>query len=55
MKTLLQEKCPICDKRLDCFNEGFMRTVIIKSCSEGHYEKVFHPALETFIETRKIS
>jgi phage FluMu protein Com len=50
-KWLFNEKCPKCSKVLDTNKSNIFTGKIVKSCSEGHYTKEFHPTLETFIET----
>jgi hypothetical protein len=52
LKNLLIEKCPKCKESL--VNKSCTFTAkIIKFCPNGHYEKEYHPALETYIETLK--
>ncbi len=53
--SLLTEKCPICQKKLKNKGQGFFNLKTIKQCPDRHYEKEFHPALETYIETYKVS
>ena len=52
MKNLFIEKCPKCQDPLVTKHNGFT-TKMIKFCPNGHYEKEYHPALESFIETLK--
>ncbi|MFY4777099.1 hypothetical protein [Metabacillus sp. RGM 3146] len=47
---LFSEKCPKCSKELVTRQSNQAFSLIIKSCPEKHFEKVYHPALETYIE-----
>lgn len=49
------EKCPRCKAALEVKDNPSCKAIIIKACPAGHYEKEFHPALETYIETIKVS
>ena len=51
LKRLFIEHCPKCNKVLDTKNSNVLKSVVIKSCPENHYQKEFHPALETYIES----
>ncbi|WP_170008534.1 hypothetical protein [Bacillus fonticola] len=52
LKNFFIEKCPKCNDVL--VNKTHTLTAqIIKFCPNGHYEKEFHPALESYIETKK--
>ncbi|MGV2939107.1 hypothetical protein AB5I83_05910 [Mesobacillus sp. LC4] len=53
--NLFAEKCPRCKKTLEVKEHPSSKTIIIKACTTGHYEKEFHPALETYIERNKVS
>jgi phage FluMu protein Com len=52
---LFEEKCPRCQSTLEVKNHSSSKTIIVKACPADHYEKEFHPALETYIETFKVS
>ncbi|MDC3414731.1 hypothetical protein NC797_16835 [Aquibacillus sp. 3ASR75-11] len=49
LKNLFIEKCPKCKDTL-VNKPNTLTTQIIKFCPNGHYEKEFHPALESYIE-----
>jgi hypothetical protein len=51
LKKLFIEHCPICNKVLETKNSNFLKAIVIKSCPDGHYQKEFHPAFETYIES----
>jgi hypothetical protein len=53
LKGLFVEKCPKCKEALVANNANHFLAKIIKSCPNGHYEKEYHPALESYIETIK--
>jgi hypothetical protein len=53
--NLFVEKCPLCKAGLEVKDHPSSKTIIIKACPSGHYEKEFHPALETYIERTKVS
>ncbi|MEO2076091.1 MAG: hypothetical protein ABGX20_12050 [Bacillus sp. (in: firmicutes)] len=55
LKNLFVEHCPKCNKVLETHHSNTLKSIIIKSCPEQHYQKEFHPALETYIETHKVS
>jgi hypothetical protein len=55
LKRLFIEKCPTCNKVLETNKSNILKTVIIKSCPDNHYQKEFHPALETYIESNLVS
>lgn len=55
LKKLFLEQCPKCNKVLETHDSKTLKAVVIKSCPEGHYQKEFHPALETYIESNKVS
>ena len=55
LKLFLKEKCPNCNKTLEAKNSSILSTIVIKYCSEGHYQKEYHPSLETYIESNKVS
>ena len=54
-KNLFIEHCPKCNKVLDTKNSNILKSIVIKSCPELHYQKEFHPAFETYIESNKVS
>ena len=49
LKRLFIDRCPTCDKVLETNQSNFIKAIVIKSCPENHYQKEFHPALETYI------
>jgi phage FluMu protein Com len=53
LNHLFVEKCPTCKENLAVNKTNPLSTQVIKSCPNGHYEKEFHPALESYIETVK--
>ena len=53
--NLFVEKCPRCKATLKVKDNPSSKAIIIKACPAGHYEKEFHPALETYIERNKAS
>ena len=53
--SLFKEKCPQCGAILKVKKLHESKTIIVKVCPSAHYEKEFHPALETYIETYRIS
>ncbi|MFC4322988.1 hypothetical protein [Litchfieldia salsa] len=55
LKLFINEKCPKCNKTLETKHSSILSAFVIKYCSEGHYQKEFHPSLETYIETNKVS
>lgn len=52
LKKLFTEECPTCKDQLVSKSDTLF-SQIIKFCPNGHYEKEFHPALETWVETYK--
>ena len=54
-KNLFIEHCPKCNKVLETQNSRTLKAVVIKTCPNHHYQKEFHPALETYIESNKVS
>ncbi len=50
-KSLFNEHCPKCKKVLETHLSKTLHAVVIKSCPDDHYQKEFHPALETYIES----
>lgn len=52
-KSLFIEHCPECNKVLETRHSNFFKAVVIKSCPGCHYQKEFHPAFETYIESRR--
>ncbi|WP_193559360.1 hypothetical protein [Metabacillus litoralis] len=55
IKSLFTEKCPTCHKQLITSKTNFLSNIVIKTCPENHFKKEFHPALETYIESKRIS
>jgi len=55
LKRLFSDKCPTCNKVLNTNKSNFLKARVIKTCPENHYQKEFHPALETYIESDKVS
>lgn len=53
IKDLFTDKCPTCKETLQLKSGEEFFSSTIKSCPQGHYEKEYHPALETYIETTK--
>lgn len=51
MRLLFIEQCPKCKKTLETSRSNIWKSLVIKSCPDHHYQKEFHPALETYIET----
>jgi hypothetical protein len=51
LKRLFVEQCPRCNKILETHNSNTLKAIVIKSCPDGHYQKEFHPAFETYIES----
>jgi hypothetical protein len=54
-QNLFVEKCPICHQALKTLETKIVGSIVVKTCPENHYQKEFHPALETIIETHKVS
>lgn len=54
-KTFFNEKCPKCGRSLDTKANPESKSIIVKMCPNMHYQKEFHPALETYIESNKVS
>lgn len=55
LKLLLNERCPKCNKVLDTAKSNILCATVIKHCPDNHFQKEYHPALETFIEMGKVS
>ncbi|WP_160726024.1 hypothetical protein [Bacillus sp. USDA818B3_A] len=51
LKRLFNEHCPTCNKVLETKNSNVLKSIVIKTCPENHYQKEFHPAFETYIES----
>ncbi|MDT8862228.1 hypothetical protein N0O92_18620 [Alkalihalobacillus sp. MEB130] len=49
--SLFKDTCPTCKQTLKHDKSEALIGRIVKHCPEGHYEKEYHPALETFVET----
>ncbi|MFD2682396.1 hypothetical protein [Bacillus seohaeanensis] len=54
LKRLMYEKCPKCNKKLETSKSHIINAVVIKSCPENHFQREYHPALETYIESDKV-
>jgi len=54
-KTLFSEKCPECKKPLVTEKTAFMNSIVKTFCPDNHYQKEYHPALETVIESKNVS
>ena len=54
-KSLFTEKCPTCKKTLVTDKSNVFHVVIKKSCPDQHFEKEYHPALESYIESHRVS
>ncbi|WP_162990442.1 hypothetical protein [Mesobacillus foraminis] len=52
---LFKEICPQCQRALETNKSDIFKGIIIKACPNGHFQKEFHPALETYIESNKVS
>jgi len=55
LKRLFIDTCPTCNKVLNTNKSNFLKAIIIKTCPDNHYQKEFHPGLETYIESYKVS
>ena len=55
LKRLFIDSCPTCNKVLDTNKSKFSNSIVVKTCPDNHYQKEFHPALETYIESDKAS
>lgn len=53
LKRLFVEHCPKCRKELKVEKSNSLKGIVIKSCPDHHYQKEFHPAFETYIESYK--
>jgi hypothetical protein len=51
IKRLFIEQCPKCNKALETSRSNTLKSIVVKSCPDQHYQKEFHPALETYVET----
>ncbi|MGE6631867.1 hypothetical protein [Bacillus sp. NPDC077027] len=51
---LFAERCPKCEKTLDVTRSNALQGKIIKTCPNRHYQKEYHPALETYIEQDEV-
>ncbi|MDQ6597290.1 hypothetical protein [Bacillus salipaludis] len=54
-KNLFIDRCPKCNKILETHQSKTLKGIVIKSCPDQHYQKEFHPAFETYIESHKVS
>ena len=55
LKRPFIDTCPTCNKVLDTNKSDFIKAIVVKTCPDNHYRKEFHPALETYIESYKVS
>ncbi|KAF0815686.1 MULTISPECIES: hypothetical protein [Cytobacillus] len=55
LSRLFNEKCPQCQKTLETNKSNIYKGIIIKSCPNLHYQKEYHPALELYVESGKVS
>lgn len=53
LKKVFTDRCPVCQEALVADSTYLLLSHVKKSCPNGHFEKEFHPALETVIETYK--
>ncbi|WP_394235876.1 hypothetical protein [Niallia oryzisoli] len=51
LKKMFIDHCPKCNKVLETKHSETLKAIVIKSCPENHFQKEFHPAFETYIET----
>jgi hypothetical protein len=51
LKHLFMDTCPTCKKVLETKQSNFLKAIVIKTCPDNHYQKEFHPALESYIES----
>jgi hypothetical protein len=51
--SLFKDVCPNCKQTLKHDKSHILFGRIIKHCPDGHYEKEYHPAYETYVETVK--
>jgi hypothetical protein len=51
LKRLFMDTCPTCKKVLETKQSNFLKAIVIKTCPDNHYQKEFHPALESYIES----
>ncbi|AND43069.1 MULTISPECIES: hypothetical protein [Bacillaceae] len=54
-KSFFNEKCPTCNKNLVSDKTNSLLSIVIKSCPDNHFQKEYHPALETYVESNKVS
>lgn len=55
LKDLFNEKCPKCGSVLHTKSDLASKSIIVKLCPNLHFQKEYHPALETYIESNKVS
>jgi len=55
IKSLTEERCPVCGKKLVISDQKWMKSMYVKSCPEGHIKKEVYPHLQTTIEYKKNS
>lgn len=55
LKNLFTEHCPTCHHVLETQHSNSLKAIVVKSCPNNHYQKEFHPALETYIESHRVS
>ncbi|SDI36620.1 hypothetical protein SAMN05192534_13912 [Alteribacillus persepolensis] len=51
LSRLFREACPVCKKTLTA--KSMPAGAVTKYCQDGHYQKEFHPSMETYVETTK--
>ncbi|MFP7732020.1 hypothetical protein ACLHDF_01070 [Priestia aryabhattai] len=51
---LFNERCPKCKQVLNTSKSNALRSTVVKVCLSNHYQKEFHPALETFVESDEV-
>jgi ssDNA-binding Zn-finger/Zn-ribbon topoisomerase 1 len=54
-KHFFQDRCPKCQKALVNKSNEDSKLIVIKVCPDGHFQKEFHPALETYVESARVS
>jgi len=48
--SFFAERCPKCKSALEVSKSNALQGKVVKTCPNLHYQKEFHPALETYIE-----
>lgn len=54
-KHFFYEVCPKCNKTLETNKSNIFKGIIVKACPDHHFQKEYHPALETYVESDKVS